>query len=273
MTLGLLFGACLLAGDEKAKGKGQEGVPGTASAAVEGKTSDAAKPETSKSGTERPIEPSPVPVPKGSIATPPPETAPVAPSGSKDAEAAKPGEGEAAKPDEAGNAEKAKPAKAAVVDPNAYIIGAEDVLVIRVWREPELSGQLPVRPDGKISLQLVNEVQAAGLTPEQLGATIAEGLAKVMTRPEVSVSVLQVNSKKYFISGEVQRPGAYPLLIPTTVVEALVNGGGFREFANQKDIVIVRGKERFKFNYKDFAKGKGSDKNIMLQHGDHILVR
>lgn len=159
------------------------------------------------------------------------------------------------------------------MDPNAYVIGPEDVLVIRVWREPELSGQLPVRPDGKISLQLVNEVQAAGLTPEQLATNIAEGLGKVMTRPEVSVSVLQVNSKKYFISGEVQRPGAYPLLIPTTVVEALVNGGGFRDFANQKDIVIVRGSERFKFNYKDFAKGKHGDKNILLQHGDHILVR
>ncbi len=274
MALSFSFAACLLAGDEKAKERGQEGAPGAASAKVEEKTGGGAKPETSQAAESekqgaKPVEQPPATSPK----EPNPDTAPVPPPAPKDADGPKLQEGELAKPDEADKPEPAKPAKAVVVDPGAYIIGPEDILVIRVWREPELSGQLPVRPDGKISLQLVNEVQAAGLTPEQLGATIAEGLGKIMTRPEVSVSVLQVNSKKYFISGEVQRPGAYPLLIPTTVVEALVNGGGFRDFANQKDIVIVRGKERFKFSYRDFAKGKGEDKNILLQHGDHILVR
>lgn len=182
-----------------------------------------------------------------------------------------------AKPAESKPAEtRPAPAKPAVIgspDGSTYVIGAEDVLAVRVWREPELSGQFPVRPDGKISLQLVNEVQASGLTPEQLGAVIAEGLSKVMTKPEVSVAVLQVNSKKYFISGEVQRPGSFPLLIPTTVLEALVNAGGFRDFANQKDIAILRAGQRFKFNYKEVSRGRRMEQNIQLLHGDHILVR
>lgn len=162
--------------------------------------------------------------------------------------------------------EKAKP------DPKTYVIGPEDVLFVAVWREPELSGDRAVRPDGKISLQLIGEVQAAGLTPEQLGANVAEGLSKYMTRPEVTVSVQQVNSKKYFISGEVLRPGAYPLLNPTTVLQALVNAGGFRDFANTKKIIILRGDKRFKFNYKDVIKGKNMEQNILLENGDQIII-
>jgi|SRR5581483_5526269 len=138
----------------------------------------------------------------------------------------------------------------APLDPKSYIIGPEDVLAIRVWREPELSGQFPVRPDGHISLPLIGDTKAAGLTPQQLGSSLAESLMKFMNRPEVTVGVQQVNSKKYFIQGEVQKPGSYPLTIPTTVLEALSNAGGFRDFANTKKIVILRGSERFKFNYK-----------------------
>lgn len=160
----------------------------------------------------------------------------------------------------------------APIDPKSYIIGPEDILGIRVWREPELSGDLPVRPDGKVSLQLVNEIQAAGLTPERLAASIAEHLSKFMTSPEVTVAVLKVNSKKYFISGEVQKPGAFPLLIPTTVLEALVNAGGFRDFANTKKIVVLRGPKRMEFNYKEVVKGKKMEQNILLESGDHIVV-
>jgi polysaccharide export outer membrane protein len=161
---------------------------------------------------------------------------------------------------------------AAPVDPKAYIIGAEDSIYIRVWREPELSGQFMVRPDGKISLPLVNEIQASGLTPEQLGADITKGLSRLMNRPEVTVSVVQVNSRKYFIQGEVQRPGAYPLVVPTTVLEALVNAGGFREFANVKNIVVMRGVQRFRFNYRDVTHAKRIEQNILLQPGDQIIV-
>jgi polysaccharide export outer membrane protein len=159
------------------------------------------------------------------------------------------------------------------LDSHKFIIGPEDVLAVRVWREPELSGSFMVRPDGKISLPLVNEIQAAGLTPEQLSGNIVRSLSKYMNRPEVSISVTAVNSRKYFIQGEVQRPGSYPLVVPTTVLEALVNAGGFREFANTKKIIILRkGGKNFRFNYKDVVKGKHAEQNILLEPGDQIIV-
>lgn len=161
----------------------------------------------------------------------------------------------------------------APLDPHAYVIGAEDVIFVRVWREAELSGQFSVRPDGKISLPLINEVVAAGLTPEKLSAKIAADLsACCMVKPEVTVSVQQVNSKKYYIQGEVQKPGAYPLLVPTTILEALVNAGGFREFANKKKIIILRKTERLRFNYNEVIKGKNPEQNTLLRPGDQIIV-
>ena len=161
----------------------------------------------------------------------------------------------------------------APLDPHAYVIGPEDVIFVRVWREAELSGQFSVRPDGKISLPLINEVTAAGMTPAKLSAKIAADLsACCMVKPEVTVSVQQVNSKKYFIQGEVQKPGAYPLLVPTTVLEALVNAGGFREFANRKKIIVLRKIERLRFNYNEVIKGKNMAQNILLQSGDQIIV-
>ena len=162
---------------------------------------------------------------------------------------------------------------ASAADVKTFVIGPEDGLSVRVWREPELSGSFTVRPDGKISLPLVNEIQAAGLTPEQLSAAIVQSLSRYMNRPEVSVSVVAVNSRKYYIQGEVQKPGAYPLVVPTTILEALVNAGGFREFANTKKIVLLRnGKDRLKFNYKDVTRGKHTEQNVLLQPGDQIIV-
>jgi polysaccharide biosynthesis/export protein len=182
--------------------------------------------------------------------------------------------------------DKPDPAKAAVepaadakpvtppapVDPKAYLIGAEDVISIRVWHEPENSGQFVVRPDGKVSVPLVGEIQAAGLTPEKLSANIAESLQKIMVHPEVTVGVEKVNSKKYYIQGEVNRPGSYPLVIDTTVLEALVNAGGFRDFANTRKIVILRGGERLKFNYHEVTKGKKMEQNVLVRPGDQIIV-
>jgi polysaccharide export outer membrane protein len=183
-------------------------------------------------------------------------------------------ETQGAKPSGGGKAAEAKPraAGAQAVDTKNYIIGPEDMLLIRVWREPELSGQFPVRPDGRISLPLVNEIQAAGLTPEQLGAAITQGLGKYMTQPEVSVAVVAVNSKKYYVIGEVVRTGPYPLTVPTTVLEALVTAGGFRDFANPKKIVILRGAQRLKFNYKEVVAGKNAEQNVLLENGDKIIV-
>ncbi len=160
-------------------------------------------------------------------------------------------------------------------DPKTFVIGAEDVLKVTVWRDNEVSAQVMVRPDGKITLQLLGEVQAAGLTPEALTQVIYDGLSKLKTidKSEVTVTVVTVNSKKYFIQGEIFKPGSYPLLVPTTILEAMGYAGGFKEFANQKDIVIIRkGGERFKFNYKEVIAGKKLEQNRLLEPGDQIIV-
>jgi len=160
---------------------------------------------------------------------------------------------------------------AAPVDPKTYKIGVEDVLGIRVWREAELSGNVVVRPDGMITMPLAGEIQAAGLTPEQLGQRIAEALSKFLTKPEVIVSVLDVRSKRYYISGNVQRSGPVPLVTPTTVLQAL-SIAGLGPWAKKNKIVIMRGTQRLKFNYNEVIKGKKLEQNIFLQDGDHIFV-
>lgn len=159
------------------------------------------------------------------------------------------------------------------VDPKTYKIGAEDVINIRVWREAELSGPIMVRPDGKITMPLIGELSAEGMTPDELAKAITEALKEKLTRPEVFIQVQQVNSKKYYISGEVNRTGSFALVTPVTVFEALSIAGGLREYANQKNIVIVRGNERLKFNYREVVDGKNLKQNVALQNGDHIIVR
>ncbi len=161
---------------------------------------------------------------------------------------------------------------AAPVDHKTYIIGAEDRLLIRVWREPEVSGGVIVRPDGMITLPLIGEVQAAGKTPEDLKEVVTERLSEFLTRPEVLVSVTGVRSKKFYITGQVNRTGAFPLVVPTTILEALSAAGGFQQWANTKKIIILRGDKRIPFNYKEVIKGKNLEQNIYLENGDHILV-
>jgi polysaccharide biosynthesis/export protein len=167
------------------------------------------------------------------------------------------------------------PAKPATDDPN-YVIGAQDVLDISVWKEPEVSRTVPVRPDGKISLPLLNDVQAAGQTPAQLAAQITESLKKFVANPQVTVIVTTINSQRVYIMGEVTRPGAYPLLPEMTILQALSSGGGFTQYANTKKIYLLRqanGKsEKFPFNYKEAIAGKRSEQNIVLKAGDTIVV-
>lgn len=168
------------------------------------------------------------------------------------------------------------PAKVpATNDPN-YIIGAQDVLDISVWKEPEITRTVPVRPDGKISLPLLNDVQAAGLTPGQLTAEITTSLRRFVTDPEVTVIVEQINSQRVYILGEVTRPGAYPLLPGMTVLQALSSAGGFTQFANEKKMYVLRrvngNQEKYYFNYKDVLNGKRADENIALKAGDTIVV-
>ena len=161
---------------------------------------------------------------------------------------------------------------AAAVDPNSYVIGVQDVLSIRVWREQDFSGTYIVRPDGKITLPLIGDVQSAGLTPSRLSEQLKVALADYINHPDVTVTLQQVNSKKYFITGEVMRAGEFSLVVPTRIFDALSNAGGFREFANKKKIIIMRGTERLKFNYQDILKGKNLEQNVMIENGDTIVV-
>jgi polysaccharide biosynthesis/export protein len=172
-------------------------------------------------------------------------------------------------------AAQAAPKRPATDDPN-YVIGPQDVLDISVWKEPELTRAVPVRPDGKISMPLLNDVQAAGRTPLQLAADITAGLKKFVTDPQVTVIVGTINSQRIFILGEVNRAGAYPLLPNMTVLQALSSAGGFTIYANLKKIYVLRVEEgkqvKHPFNYKDVLAGKAADQNIFVKAGDTIVV-
>jgi polysaccharide export outer membrane protein len=159
-------------------------------------------------------------------------------------------------------------------DDHAFILGAEDQITVLVYGSPEFSGSHMIRPDGKITMPFLGDVVATGVSPVELSATIKDKLRKYIVDPDVSVSVNAVNSKRYYIQGEVNRTGEYKLLVPTKVLEALVNAGGFKDFANQKKIIIMRVTgERLNFNYKDVIKGKNLDQNVYLKPGDIIIVK
>jgi polysaccharide export outer membrane protein len=160
--------------------------------------------------------------------------------------------------------------------PAEYTIGADDVLSIIFWRDKELTTDVTVRPDGKVSLPLLNDVQATGLTPSQLRDRIVEESKKYVEDPNVTVVVKQINSRKVFITGEVRKPGPVPLTGPTTVLQLLSISGGLADYAKPEKITIVRmenGKPvSFKFNYKEVIEGKKLAQNIELKPGDTIIV-
>jgi polysaccharide export outer membrane protein len=157
-----------------------------------------------------------------------------------------------------------------------YVIGPLDVLTIKVWNQPNLSGALSVGPDGMLSMQLIGEVKADGLTIAQLRDVITQRLKECcVNNPEgeVDVSVGKINSKRYYVYGGVLRGGEFPLDRDTTVMDALSLVGGFKDFANTKKIRIQRGTKEFNFNYKDVSKGKHLEDNILLENGDRIFVK
>ncbi len=168
------------------------------------------------------------------------------------------------------------PSKKAQAD-DTYIIGGGDVLSINVWREPDLTRSITVRPDGKISLPLIGDVQAAGRTPAQLEQDIAANLRSYITDPQVTVIVQEILSQQFNIFGQVNKPGSYPLTADTTIVDALALAGGFRDFAKKKSVYILRqnpqGEEsRIFFNYQEFIKGKNVSQNIKIKPHDTIVV-
>lgn len=171
----------------------------------------------------------------------------------------------------------AEPAASPLANPQAFVIGTADVLAINVWREPEISRVVPVRSDGKISLPLIGELQAGGRTTAQLETEIKQKLKDFVSEPEVTVIVQEIRSQKFNILGMVMRPGSYPLTKPMTVIDAIASAGGFRDFAKQKDIYVLRrdadGKQtRLPFNYKDVVKGHNPGPNLELESNDTVIV-
>jgi polysaccharide biosynthesis/export protein len=160
------------------------------------------------------------------------------------------------------------------INTETYVIGAQDTLLIRVWGEKDFDNQYLVRPDGRISVPFLGEVTAAGMTPDALRLLITKRLMAFFKDPEVSIQLVGVNSKRFFINGEVLRPGEFPLIVPTTVLQGLVQAGGFRDFANQKKIRILRdgGRTVLSFNYKEVTAGKHLEQNVLLEPGDIIVV-
>jgi len=156
-----------------------------------------------------------------------------------------------------------------------YLVGQGDLLHVNVWKETEISQTVVVRPDGNISLPLINEVPVAGLSPLQIQKLVTDKLKTILTNPQVTVTVVEVRSKMVYITGEVGRPGAYPMSTPLNVLQLIARAGGLNEFANRKNIYILRkddAKHRLHFNYKEVVKGKNSDQNITLQPGDTVVV-
>ena len=157
----------------------------------------------------------------------------------------------------------------------SYVIGPDDTLFISVWKEPDLTETLPVRADGMISLPLLNDVQAAGLTPMELGSSLSEKLKKYVSDPHVTIVVTQMNSQRVYVTGEVLHPGAMNLTPNMTVLQALATSG-FSQFANTKGIYVLRNEngadKKFPVNYKKLIKGEAGNQNIALKPGDTIIV-
>lgn len=237
--------------------------PGVAAGQVPQIPSEAEHPLLELPATAGPVVvPTTAQAPAQEPAAAPPQESPAKPAGT-------------ASPVELPPARKASAADTKPVEnEKPYVIGSLDVLYIRVWNNQNLTGPVDVRPDGMLSMPLIGEVKADGLTVSALKEIITAKLGDFLNSPEVDIQVSRVNSKKFFILGGVNRPGAYPLVGKTTVSEALSSAGGFRDFANQKKIYVLRGTKKFNFNYKDVILGKHLEQDIALENGDkkHFLI-
>lgn len=166
-----------------------------------------------------------------------------------------------------------KPAEAV---PAGYVVGDSDVIRVNVWKEPEVSQTVVVRTDGNISLPLINEVKVSGMTPLQIQDLVAEKLKGFLNNPQVTVTVIEIRSKRAFITGEVSRPGTYSLNAQTTVLQLIAQAGGFTPFAKKDSIVVLRTEDgrqsRLKFKYKEVVQGKKTEQNIALHPGDTVVV-
>lgn len=163
-------------------------------------------------------------------------------------------------------------AAGAAVDSNTYKVGPADVLKIGVWNEEKFSVTAVVQQNGKFTMPLVGDIQAGDSTPKEIEASVAKALTKYVVKPLVTVTVIEVGSKKYYLVGLVNKPGEYPLSAPTTILDALSKSGGLQDFANKKKIYVLRGDKKISFNYKEVINGNHMEQNIQLEPGDHVIV-
>jgi polysaccharide export outer membrane protein len=169
------------------------------------------------------------------------------------------------------------PVQSQTGQPGDYVIGPEDVLAVNVWKEPEISRSVPVRPDGMISIPLIGELGASGRTPAQLRSDIRQKLSRYLSNPEVTVIVQEAKSQKFNIVGEIEHPGCYNLSKPMTVLDAIALAGGFRDFARTTKIYVLRvntqgESTRLPFNYKKVIQGKNTAENVRLEARDTVVV-
>ena len=191
-------------------------------------------------------------------------------------DAATPAPSNATKPPQPAGADST-PKPTTSIRPDSYVIGAEDVIAIYVWKEPDMSKTVPVRPDGMISLPLIGEIKAAGYTPVQLQDALAEAMKKLISDPQVTVVVEKVGSLSFNVVGEINHAGYYPLTRRMTVLDAIAMAGGFKDFAKTKKVYVLRTaangtQERLPFNYNQVIKGQNQQQNIELQPRDTIVV-
>jgi polysaccharide export outer membrane protein len=226
----------------------------------------------SSPATDQPPDLTFKPGPQDATPTPPPGPAPIAPTPEKPAP-------EKAVPTPTPKAAAAKGTPpAADAGPDApdstphYVLGANDVISIEVFDEKNVSGTYTIGPDGRISVPLIGDFRAVGLTLPQLKVVLTKKLGDFVIEPEVNVQLLRNNSKRYTLIGGVLKTGPYPLLQDTTILDALAASGGFKDFANSKKIILRRGTKEFKFNYKDVTHGKHMEQNINIEDGDIIIV-
>jgi len=179
-------------------------------------------------------------------------------------------------PEASDTAKPTDTAKLAEVVPAGYIVGDSDIIRVNVWKEPEVSQTVVVRTDGNISLPLINEVKVSGMTPLQIQDMVAEKLKGFLNSPQVTVTVIEIRSKRAFITGEIARPGTYSLNAQTTVLQLIAQAGGFTPFAKRDSIIVLRTEDgrqsRLKFKYKEVVQGKKSEQNIALHPGDTVVV-
>lgn len=168
------------------------------------------------------------------------------------------------------------PMPAGIAPPADYVIGPSDQLSIVFWRDKDLTADVVVRPDGRVSLPLLNDIHAGGLTPDQLRQRVTEEAKRYVDDPTVTVVVREIKSRRVFITGEVERPGEFPLGGPTTVLQLIATAGGIKEYANREKIVVLRteaGREvSYRFNYKEVVAQKNPKQNIQLKPGDTVVV-